>query len=243
MVQPQAWQARIAALLGAPVGVADSGQPVQLALANHPGIEQLAAEASAPAEPKVELAAVAAPAASQELPAVAEAAPQVAVASYPAPQTAEPKDFQAAFATIAPAGGSIADVTQDALRFVSQPAVQTAAVRQGAAPRAKSGVAAKQSAGSHLVQLGSFASEQGARRAWGIYSKRYPELSDHQMVISEAVVRGKHYWRVSAAGYGLASSQAMCGRVKTSGGDGCFAYAEGRPLPGAIDTGTRLAMR
>jgi Flp pilus assembly protein TadD len=243
MSQPQAWQTRVAALIGAPAGVADAGQPVQLALANNPGVEQLAAEASAQAEPKVELAAVAAPAASQELPAVAEAAPQVAVASYPAPQTAEPKDFQAAFATIAPAGGSIADVTQDALRFVSQPAVQTAAVRQGAAPRAKSGVAAKQSAGSHLVQLGSFASEQGARRAWGIYSKRYPELSDHQMVISEAVVRGKHYWRVSAAGYGLASSQAMCGRVKTSGGDGCFAYAEGRPLPGAIDTGTRLAMR
>jgi hypothetical protein len=35
----------------------------------------------------------------------------------------------------------------------------------------------------------------------------------------------------------------MCGRVKSSGGDGCFAYAEGRPLPGAIDNGTRLALR
>jgi len=55
-------------------------------------------------------------------------------------------------------------------------------------------------------------------------------------------VRGKHYWRVSAAGFGLASSQSMCGRVKSSG-EGCFAYAESRPLPGAIDTGTRLALR
>ena len=162
------------------------------------------------------------------------------MASYPAPKTAEPSDFQAAFASVAPAGGSIAQVTQDAMRFVSQPAVQTAAVRHGAAPRAAS--AAKQSAGTHFVQLGSFASAQGARRAWGIYAKRYPELSNHQLVISEAVVSGKHYWRVSAAGFGLASSQAMCGRVKSSG-EGCFAYAEGRPLPGAIDTGTRLAFR
>jgi Flp pilus assembly protein TadD len=248
MSQPQAWQARVAALIGAPAGVADAGQPAQLALANNPGVEQLAAEASAQAEPKTELAAVEAPATAPqpvrtELPALAEPAPQVAVASYAAPKTEEPKDFQAAFATLAPRGSSVAEVTQDTLRFVSQPAVQTVAVRQGAVPRAKSAGAAKQSAGSHLIQLGSFASEQGARRAWGIYSKRYPELADHKMVISEAVVRGKHYWRVSAAGFGLASSQAMCGRVKTMGGDGCFAYAEGHPLPGAIDTGTRLALR
>jgi len=115
-------------------------------------------------------------------------------------------------------------------------------VRQGAAPRASAAAAAKESAGTHLVQLGSFASEQGARRAWGIYTKRYAELRDHQMVISEAIVRGKHYWRVSAAGYGLASSRSMCGRVKSSG-EGCFAYAEGHPLPGAIDTGIRMALR
>ena len=29
---------------------------------------------------------------------------------------------------------------------------------------------------SHAVQLGSFASEQGARRAWGYYAKKNPEL-------------------------------------------------------------------
>jgi Flp pilus assembly protein TadD len=244
MALPQAWQARVAALIGAPVGVVDGGQPVQLALANNPSVEQLATEAAAYASPKEDLTAKAAPqpAAQGELPALAETAPQVAVASYPAPKTADPDNFEAAFATLAPSGGSIAQVTQDALRFVSQPVVQTAAVRHGAAPRAAKAAAAKESAGTHLVQLGSFASEQGARRAWGIYAKRYPELADHQMVITEAVVRGKHYWRVSAAGFGLASSRAMCGRVKSSG-EGCFAYAEGRPLPGAIDTGVRLALR
>ena len=246
MAAPQSWQTRVASLIGAPAGVTDTGQPAQLALANNPSVEQLATEATADANPKAELAALdaAAPrlAANEELPPVAATAPQVAVANYPAPATAEPSDFKAAFATLAPAGGSIAQVTQDALRFVSQPVVQTAAVRQGAAPRAASAAAAKQSTGTHLVQLGSFASEQGARRAWGIYAKHYAELANHQMVISEAVVRGKHYWRVSAGGYGLASSQAMCGRVKSSG-EGCFAYAEDRPLPGAIDRGTRLALR
>jgi hypothetical protein len=34
----------------------------------------------------------------------------------------------------------------------------------------------------------------------------------------------------------------MCGRVKGAG-EGCFAYAEGRPLPGAVSTGVQLARR
>jgi len=246
MAQPEAWQYRVAALIGAPAGVADAGRPVGLALANNPTVEQLAAEASAYAEPEVAEAPAqpvfAYPVASAELPPVGDAAPDVEVGAYPAPRTAEPSDFQSAFATIAPSGGSLAQVTQDALRFAQEPVVQTAAIRQGAAPRAAQAAGAKRSDGTHLVQLGSFASEQGARRAWGIYVKRYPDLADHQMVISEAVVKGKRYWRVSAAGYGQASSRAMCGRVKSSG-EGCFAYAEGRPLPGAIDTGVRMAMR
>lgn len=250
MAQPQAWQARVADMVGAPTGVRDPGQPAQLALANNPGVEQLASEAAAAADPKDELAAndrpadapQAPPAAApgKELPAVASAAPNVDVASYPAPKTAQPDDFKSAFAAIAPAGGSIAQVTQDAIRFASQPVVHTAAVRQGAAPTA---AVAHETGGTHLVQLGSFSSQQGARRAWGIYTKRYPELTDHQMVISEAIVRGKRYWRVSAGGFGLAGSQQMCGRVKSSGGDGCFAYAEGHPLPGAVDSGIRMALR
>jgi hypothetical protein len=61
-------------------------------------------------------------------------------------------------------------------------------------------------------------------------------------VITEAVVRGKRYWRVSAAGFDRGGSASMCGRVKSSG-NGCFAWAEGRPMPGAVDRGTRLARR
>ena len=62
------------------------------------------------------------------------------------------------------------------------------------------------------------------------------------MVISEAMVRGKRYWRVSAAGFARTSATSLCGRVRASGA-GCFAYAEGRPLPGAVDRGVRLARR
>lgn len=255
MAEPQSWQARVADMVGAPTGIVDHGQPAQLALANNPSVEQLASEAAAAADPKDELAAndkavsashpqpqpqQAAPA-GKELPAVASATPDVDVASYPAPAPAEPKNFKSAFASIAPADGSVAQVKQDALRFVSEPVVHTA-VSHGAVPNARHAVAARESSGTHLVQLGSFASEQGARRAWGIYVKRYPELSDHRMVISQAVVRGKRYWRVSAGGYDLASSHEMCGLVK-SAGEGCFAYADGHPLPGAVDSGIRVAMR
>ena len=239
MAEPQAWQTRVASLIGAPAGVADAGQPAQLALANNPTVEQLATEAAA-AQVAVNDAVVAPqPEAAAELPPVADAGSQLAVAG-PAPQAAE--NFQATFATLSPSSGAVAQAMQDARKFLAQPVAQASAPRRSAAPHVASAAAIKQSAGTHLIQLGSFASEQGARRAWGVYAKHYPELSNHQMVISEAVVRGKHYWRVSAAGFGVASSQAMCGRVKSSG-QGCFAYAEGRPLPGAVDNGTRLAMR
>ena len=229
--QPEAWQVRVAALLDVPAGISDTGQPVQLALANSPSVEQLAAEASAVALQPVAATAPAelpplavAPAPSPELPAVE---PMVAIESQ-APVPVATNTFQSAFTNRAPipAAAVAAPVVQDTSRF------ERSSAATSSAPHAD----------THLVQLGSFASEQGARRAWGIYVKRYPELSGHQMVVSEAVVRGKRYWRVSAGGFGSQTSTAMCGRVRASG-QGCFAYAEGRPLPGAVDTGIRMARR
>lgn len=233
MATPQAWQTRVAALIGAPAGVPDAGQPAQLALSNNPGVEQLASEAAAQVAVNDTPTVAPQPETTKELPAVADTAPQIAVVGQPAPKAAEADNFQAAFATLSPSN-PVAQTKQDTR--------QTTSRRQSVAPGAAPAVAARQTVGTHLIQLGSFASEQGARRAWGIYAKRFPALSAHQMVISQAVVGGKRYWRVSAAGFGMASSQAMCGRVKSSG-QGCFAYAEGRPLPGAIDSGTRLALR
>ena len=240
-----------------PAGVADMGQPVHLALANTPSVEQLAAEAAAvvASEPVVEVA-MAEPVVA-ELPPVVEA--RVAPVEVEPSKSAD--DFETVFATVTSVSESIAQVAQDTVRFVQQPVVQAISARAEVAPapaRAAPAVAASASAparatparavaaakadGTHLVQLGSFGSENSARRAWAIYTKRYPELAGHQMVISEAVVSGKRYWRVSAGGFDGSSSRAMCGRVKGKG-EGCFAYAEGRPLPGAVDTGVRLARR
>ncbi|RPF71951.1 SPOR domain-containing protein [Aurantiacibacter spongiae] len=96
---------------------------------------------------------------------------------------------------------------------------------------------------THLVQLGSFASQQAAQRAWGIYVGRYPELANREMVITQAIVRGKRYWRVSAGGFDNASARAMCSAVSSREGDGCISWAAANPLPGAVDTGVRLARR
>jgi Flp pilus assembly protein TadD len=224
MAQPEAWQQRVAALLDVPAGVRDTGQPAQLALANNPAVEQLFAEAAVPtAEPA--FTGFAEPA--KELPALASIDPNVGI------ERAERPVLQPA--SMAPAAAQAVQVAQVTPRAAPQPAARRAPARVAAA-------SAPQANGTHRVQLGSFLSEASARRAWNIYTKKYPELAGHQMVITEAVVRGKHYWRVSAGGFAKASSVAMCGRVKASGNN-CFAYDQSRPLPGAINAAVQLARR
>lgn len=259
-VHPEAHQNRVAALLEVPLR-ADEGQPARLALENFPGVEQLAVEASAlvPAAPEAPVRefADAGSYAGGELPPLEEvdptpvvavaqrAQPVMAVDAYEAPRVAPPESFETAFAAPAPKGATVAQVAAETVRFVSQPVVQKAPVRFGAtpAPRVAGQNASRPAAdGSHLIQLGSFNSEQGARRAWGIYAARWPELSNYEMVITEAKVRGKQYFRVSAGGFQQASASGMCGKVKARG-QGCITWAEGKPLPGAIDTGTRMASR
>jgi len=93
-----------------------------------------------------------------------------------------------------------------------------------------------------MIQLGSFSDKAGARRATGIYAKRFASLDQDKMVISEARVNGKTYWRVSAGDMAKSEARSMCSTVKARG-YGCIAYAAKRPLPGAIDTGARMARR
>ena len=256
-----AHQQRVAGLLGVPV-VGDSGQPTHLALNIGPATQQRFAEAAAIAQPVAAPAAtpVAAPASratqGRELPplgavaAAPEPAPTGFVDALPAvsevtPQVAKPESFEAAFSAPAPQGATVAQIAQNAIEFVSDPVVQSMPVRNGAAPAAPRATSrpAPSGDGSHLVQLGSFLSEAGAKRAWGIYAKRYPQLSDHQMVITQARVRGKTYYRVSAAGFTDTGARSMCSSVKGRG-QGCIAWAKSNPLPGAIaDTGVRMASR
>lgn len=81
--------------------------------------------------------------------------------------------------------------------------------------------------GTHLVQLGSFSSQQGARRAWGIYAARNPLLRGYKMTITQATVRGKVYFRVAAAGFDASGARGLCSAYKQRGG-ACFAYAAPR---------------
>ncbi|GGZ92889.1 SPOR domain-containing protein [Novosphingobium arvoryzae] len=234
--KPEDHKLRIAALLSAPLR-ADPGQPAALALVNSATAEQLAAERSA-----APLVAAAAPApvpayaaAPVELPAVADVSPAAAteLASY-APVDAAPESVADAPVYAAPAP---AVVQQAGVTFVSTPVVQALPARYKAKPAPRTMAAAKTApravpayrmaaatGGAHAVQLGSFKSPQGARRAWGYYAAKNPELKNFRMVITPAKVKGRDYWRVAAAGLDSSGAQGMCSAVKSRGGV-CFAYS------------------
>ena len=274
LTHAEAYQHRVAGLLGVPANVRDAGQPMHLALADHPLDEQFAAEASATTEPAQPELAVNAPVRTDgagELPATE--APAASINRYQSAQTAPAVNFAEAFAADAPVTADQSNVTTDASRFASSPVLQaapsvqaamaepgTVTPRRAVRPTRRREVAEHATATSsapvrvaatgpvsnptHLVQLGSFSSEQGARRAWGIYVSRHPELADHEMVITQALVRGKRYWRVSAGGFNVASSRSMCASVNnSSAGEGCISWATAAPLPGAVDNGVRFARR
>lgn len=240
LAAPEDYQRRVASLLQVDP-VYDSGQPARLALNNFPSHGQMVADAATDAE-------------GPEIAAAGE--PQLAVsvpAEEPAPQPAPAQSVAVAFAE--PVAQPAAE-TGTSARVASRPVVQQLPAGYKAAeakPARKSRLATSSSQrrmaatadngdGTHLVQLGSFSNRENAERAWGIYQKRYPQLSGRDVVITEALVRGKTYFRVSAAGYGARSATAMCGTIK-AGGKSCIAYAESRPLPGAVDRGIRVAAR
>ena len=272
MAKPEDQHRRVASLLSVPV-VADPGQPMRLALNNTPGDVALAqATVDAPvsgdyayavdgelppvgAAPVAVAAAPVVPAPLATAPTYAPTyapapAPVVARAPVPAPapapavvapqpKPAAPGNFARAFAE------DPSPMARPMAVPVAKPAPKVAAAPKRSAPSSSevTRVAAKPVPnGTHLVQLGSFGSQARAEKAWDIYLARDPSLSDRDLVITKARVRGKTYYRVSAAGFTAASAKAMCGAVK-SRGEGCYAWAEGKPMPGAVDSGTRLARR
>ena len=287
LANADAYQRRVAGLLGVPAHVADAGQPVELALNAGMDAPQFAAVEQFPSAvyEGAELAALGdIPALSSSAGTAARLAPEPMAVAVPAPTPvstivaapqaeaaatlamdstlaatpvapAAPSNFAAAFAQVRPATSSAVRATANSsLTFVSNPVVQELPQRRSeerrpatahfAAP-ANSPLATSTagSGTSHLVQLGSFASEAGAHRAWDIYVGRFPELANHDMVISEAVVRGKRYWRVSAGGFDRSASQSMCRSVRSSG-SGCISWAANSPPPGAVNSAAvQLARR
>ncbi|KEO88003.1 hypothetical protein EH30_01110 [Erythrobacter sp. JL475] len=95
---------------------------------------------------------------------------------------------------------------------------------------------------THLVQLGAFESRAVAESKWREFQRRFPQLSKHDVVITEAKVNGRTFFRVAAAGFTSRTASSMCGTVKSSG-RGCFAYAASNPPAGAVDNGVRVAAR
>ncbi|QFT76936.1 SPOR domain-containing protein [Erythrobacter sp. THAF29] len=227
--RPEDFQVRVAGLLNVtPTG--DSGQPQYLALANFPSHGMMVAEAEAQAP--VEVAEGAAePSETEALAFGAQPAATPAVAAAP---KAEPAAKPAA------------------IRYISNAVVQKVPVAKPAAKPAPTRVAkstsqrrmaiASGASATHLVQLGSFDSRAVAEAKWDRLQRKFPQLKGRDVVITEANVNGRTFYRVAAAGFGKSSALDMCSIAKR-GGVGCFAYAASNPPKGAVDRGVRLAAR
>ena len=60
------------------------------------------------------------------------------------------------------------------------------------------------------------------------------------MRITQADVKGKHFWRVAAAGLDGRGASGLCSAVKNRGGV-CFAYAASRQMPGRVASAPAMA--
>lgn len=241
--RPEDSKLRVASLLRVPM-VADSGQPAALALNASGDQEQLAAEGgAAKTDAPVVAAAGELPAADAPPANLAQYAPVDAPAA-PAAAAQTPEAFSQAFNSAPvvqplPQSGPEAMTPPRAARTAVTARPKTVTHRPGLRPRhALAKVAGRGS--SHLVQLGSFASEQGARRAWGHYAAKNPELRNFKMRITQADVKGKHFWRVAAAGLDGRGASGLCSAVKNRGGV-CFAYAASRQMPGRVANAPAMA--
>lgn len=215
---------QVAGLLGAPLR-GDPGQPAALAL-NAPS-ETSSRTMMAAAEPVAVLAAAA------ELPAVEEAATVPA-----APVLA---DGSAAVTRVAVEVPASSRSTIERAFDGSLTKAPKVAVRQTVAQAPAVFSKAVSAPGSHIVQLGSFSTMEGAKRAWAIFQRRDPALRGHAMRITEADVNGRRYYRVAAEGFARGAAQSMCSTVKGRGGE-CLAYEGSRVVSGAVASRAGRAM-
>ena len=241
--RPEDSKLRVASLLRVPL-VADMGQPAALALNASGDQEQLAAETGAVKSAAPVLAATGElPTADAPADTLAQYQPvdaPVATAAAPTPEA-----FSQAFNSnpvvqpLPQIGLETMTTTAARARLAIAARPKTIAHRPGLRPRhAAAKVAGRGS--SHLVQLGAFASEQGARRAWGHYASKNPELRNFKMAVTQATVKGKRFWRVAAAGLDGRGATGLCSAVKNRGGV-CFAYAASRSLPGRAAVAPAMA--
>jgi D-alanyl-D-alanine carboxypeptidase len=223
--RPEAYTLRVAGLLKVRPNLADTGQPVRLALNSTAPVgladaSSVIAPVDVPAsQPAVELAAVGpAPIADSVGFAAVENAVQMAQAeAVEAPLIKAPESPVKA-ATALPVKLALADV----------PASKTV----------KSG-------GTHVVQLGAFNNAAVAGSAWAKLSKRHGMLGGFEPAKTSVTVNGRKFVRLAATGFDSASAaSAACSQIKSQGGV-CFvrSSAGAAPVRMATASGRRIASR
>ena len=134
-----------------------------------------------------------------------------------APAPVVPAKVAAARATVAAAPAKVA----------AAPIVRLVQIARASASRAKLQPIAPVHAGTGnvAVQLGAFATQDGAQRALRHYAARHTALGGHKLSMVKVQVANKIYWRVLASGFASRSASAACHSV-TSGGGACFVRAD-----------------
>ncbi len=151
--------------------------------------------------------------------------PAVAVASRPAPApTAGAAATSAATTTATPPSQATPTATPPRIAKPKPVAPKTAAVDDSAsaAPDADSDQAAAPGAGGFAVQFGATGSEADARALMKTVADKYrAQLGGLRPTFKMATVNDKTVYRVRVAGMSKESANAICGKVKSSGG-ACF---------------------
>ena len=226
--RPEAYTLRVAGLLKVRPNLADTGQPVRLALNSAAPVGLAQADIAptpveaAPAAPAVELAALGpAPVADSAGFAAVETEVKIAAAAPVAPV------FEAPLIKASEGPAKTASAAPIKLAMVDVPASKPA------------------SGGTHVVQLGAFNNAAVANDAWAKLSKRHGMLTGYQPTKTTVTVNGRKFIRLSAAGFGNAgAANAACSTIKAQGGV-CFVRSAsgGAPVRMASNQGRRIASR
>lgn len=226
--RPDAYTLRVAGLLKVRPNLADTGQPVRLALNSAEPIQLAQAQTpEAPVavtanQPAVELAAIGpAP--------VADSAGFAAVES-------DIKIVEVAPSVVADA--PLIKALEGPAKSASVAPVKIAMNEVPASKPVTSG-------STHVVQLGAFNNAAVANDAWVKLSKRYGMLNGFQPTKTTVTVNGRKFVRLSASGFGNASAaNAACSQIKSQGG-ACFVRnnSTGAPVRMASKPGRRIASR
>jgi len=228
--RPEAYTLRVAGLLKVRPNLADTGQPVRLALnsGQNPGLAMVDTASSAaeiaPVVAETELAAIGpAPAADSVGFAAVEAAVQT---SEPAP-VLKISDAELIKAQVGPMK---TEMTKAPVKLA------IADVPSSTSSMASSGF---------IVQLGAFSNTANAAAAWAKYSKNYKALSGKNSASSTVTVNGKKLVRLAAMGFANGSTaNAACEQIKSQGG-ACLVrnMAADKPVRMAIAKSRRIAAR